>query len=54
MNLKMLVRRVSCLVAGVGEISNFDLVRDLIEVVDFIDEYVNESYEITNRKKHVV
>ena len=36
------------------DISNLHLVKDLAEVAGFIDEHVNESYEIANRKKHGV
>ena len=42
------------LVAGTGEISNLVLLKDLAEVVDFIDEHANEFCEITCMNKHVV
>jgi len=38
------------LVAGVGEISNFDLLGDLAEVVDFI-ELNTHMHKILNQKK---
>jgi len=41
-------------VAGAGDISNLDLMKDLAEVIGFIDEHETEFCEIASRNKHSV